>query len=80
MPNPSGSNDPKVTADELVAWMDPEKRYVTKEFQDEFDISQPTAHRRLTAAVEDGKIRKEKPGHRSVFWIKPAADGEGAES
>lgn len=68
--NPSGSNEPTVTAAEIAEWMDAGEPYVTGDIEEAFDLPNSTAHYRLEKAADEGLVRKHKKGHRTVLWFK----------
>jgi Fic family protein len=75
-PNPSGSNEPQTTADDVRDVMDPGEPYGTKEIADLLDLPHSTANYRLNKLADGGVIRKKKPGHRTVVWIRPVDGGK----
>jgi uncharacterized membrane protein len=76
VPNPSGTNTPETTGDDVLALMEPGEPYSTQDVQDALDISQSTAWRRLTDLEEAGEIEKKKLGHRTVVWMLPEGGDE----
>lgn len=80
-PNPTGSNEPQTTKDDILDVMEPGEPYGTTEIMDALDLPQSTANYRLNKLADDGVIRKKKTGHRTVIWmLPPDADGVGGES
>jgi uncharacterized membrane protein len=74
-PNPSGTNTPQTTAEEVLDVMEPGEPYTTPEIQEELDLTQSTAYRRLRDLADEGKIRKKKAGSRTVIWIRDGGAG-----
>lgn len=68
-PNPSGTNEPQTTAEEIMEIMEPGEPYSASEIGESFDLAHGTIHHRLNKMAEDGLIEKKKLGHRTVVWM-----------
>lgn len=75
-PNPSGSNDPQTTAEEVLGVMEPTDPYTTQEIADALDIPRRTANYRLNRMADDGEVRKKKHNKRRVSWMLPEGGGD----
>lgn len=70
--NPSGSNDPTDTDEQLLAAMEPGEPYGTPELVEKTDNPQSTVNYALNRLADQGRIEKKKLGHRSVAWWIPS--------
>jgi len=72
--NPSGSNKPQVTIDDVVSEMEPGVPYGTAEIADAVGVADRTAKKWLDRFADDGAVKTKKVGRTSA-WFLPC-DGQ----
>lgn len=78
-PNPSGSNKPTVTEEDIRGVMGDGGRYLSSEIEEQLGTAKSTINYRLNRMADEGIVEKQKKGHRTVLW-KLADESEGSEA